>query len=229
MAVLTLVSLSAFAQFVQDHDPLFDKMRVAWTLCRQTVTDREWSFPTTGGYTVVDPSGDSTPSSSTNYPSTGSTTSFPFSQPRVQFQSSYSVVRANRPPSPAWAIRKRGMGWGIVPMQGPRAEIKFGPKGKWRVESARSKSRAKGKESAGLDEVRRRREKATELSGVGNESRGTSRTHSWADEKDDGNSRVGNDGARVTFGDEYMSLSGVRESIVSILLFFSFFEQSRRL
>jgi hypothetical protein len=146
---------AAFAQFVRDKDPVFEEMRVAWTLVKPQPPSNEWALPTTGGYTYLQslaalnsPSRSSIASSidASSVPSLvlGST-----SAPHVQFRSPDPVLRANRPPGLAWAIKTRGRGWGIVPMQGMREEIKFGPKGKWRtndngVRSNRSSLSSKG-------------------------------------------------------------------------------------
>lgn len=60
----------------------------------------------------------------------------------------YPLVRANRAPCPAWALKRRGRGWSILPLQGPTEEIRFGPKGKWR--------KAAGDVAAGLRKEERR-------------------------------------------------------------------------
>lgn len=145
--------LAAFAQFVRDKDPVFEEMRVAWTLQKPQTPATEWALPTTGGYTYLpslaafnSPSRASIASAS-DAPALSLASSS--TSPHVQFRSPDPVLRANRPPAHAWAIKSRGRGWGIVPMQGPREEIKFGPKGKWRtndtgVRSNRSSLSSKG-------------------------------------------------------------------------------------
>jgi hypothetical protein len=107
---------AAFAQFVRDKDPVFEEMRVAWTLVKPQPPSNEWALPTTGGYTYLQslaalnsPSRSSIASSidASSVPSLvlGST-----SAPHVQFRSPDPVLRANQPPGLAWVIKTRGQG-----------------------------------------------------------------------------------------------------------------------
>ncbi|CDZ98703.1 hypothetical protein [Phaffia rhodozyma] len=219
--------IDSFAEFVQGHDPLFNKTRLAWTLSRVPSTPTGWSFPATGGYTIIDFPADPTASSTGSYSiSSSSTTSFPFAQQPHKFQNQLvdSIIRGNRPPSPSWGLRRKGKGWGIIPFQDSKTEIKFGPKGKWRAEGGRPRPPSRGTDNYGLpkttEDVRKRQglPRTSMATDSTMDSRLNSRSQSWAEEKDEDFTRTGpipSDGARVTFEDDYLSLAGMKDSMLS--------------